>query len=515
MFTPLEAAKEMFRIQNGGKKKRGRKPVFSANQFYPWKAERMLVSLLTDYFKAVGKGYRDAALSGYTRDGLDELDSVDGRMVSIDIFRQRVTEFFDSLDGHQQSAMSSFFEKAVGVKNSVYTDVSDIRKDFVRHFEDVCKSATAEMKTRIANEVYRFKTKPGEGAGLARAINEINGKYTKDKAKFIARNETGTLNAMMEQRIQTAAGFSMYEWMSMRDGVTRDAHRNLDGKICRWDRPDEYSDDGGRTWKKRTSGMYVGHPGEDYNCRCSAIPYDSEVDYDTEKYGATTDVPDEIDPMKEEADTEEKRQEIMKSREIFDKKFDNFGKRYFEDIEKKFLERDVDTVGALKAMELYGKRNGSVAVNTSSRSIYLDGKLNLKVKDLTKILAHQKFIAEHPLVDDVNLVRGMYLKKDVLRKGLENGFIESPNITSWSVSETHAKHFIEDPKEGFVKCLVSWNAKKGDFAAPIVKRTGKNDYSSNKEMEFCSMAGQNFKIIDKKMKKNGIFIIDVEPMQIL
>lgn len=56
--------------------------------------------------------------------------------------------------------------------------------------------------------------------------------------------------------------------------------------------------------------------------------------------------------------------------------------------------------------------------------------------------------------------------------------------------------------------------EKSTFA-PIVKRTGKNDYSSNKEMEFCSMAGQNFKIIDKKMKKNGIFIIDVEPMQIL
>lgn len=513
MYTPLEAAKKMYRLQNGGKKKRGRKPVFSANQFYPWKAERMLVSLLSDYFREVCKLFRDAAIAGYTKDGLDELDSIDEHLVSIDIFRQRVTEFFDSLDGHQQTAMSSFFEKAVGIKNSVYTDVSDIRKDFVRHFEDVCKSATSELKTKIANEVYRYRTKPGEGVGLVKAINEINGKYTKDKARFIARNETGTLNAMIEQRVQTAAGFSMYEWMAMRDGVTRDTHRNLDGKICRWDRPDEYSDDGGKTWKKRTAGMFVGHPGEDYNCRCSAIPYDPEVDYDTEKYVEIENKPDEIDPMKEEAKTEEERREISKSQEIFDRSFDKFGKYYFDDIEKKFQEKDADTVSALKAMELYGKRNGSEAVNIPSRSVYLDGMLNLKVKDLTRILAHQKFIAEHPLVEDVDLVRGMYLKKDVLKKSLENGFLESPNITSWSVSKTHAKHFIENPaKKGYVKILVAWKARKGDFVAPIVKRAGKNDYLSNKEMEFDSLFGQKFKIIEAKNKKDVIFNIDVHPM---
>lgn len=44
--------------------------------------------------------------------------------------------------------------------------------------------------------------------------------------------------------------------------------------LCKYSDPTVYSDDGGKTWKKRsTIGAFIGKPGEDYQCRCLALPY--------------------------------------------------------------------------------------------------------------------------------------------------------------------------------------------------------------------------------------------------
>ncbi len=46
-----------------------------------------------------------------------------------------------------------------------------------------------------------------------------------------------------------------YVWRTMQDAKVRTDHRYNDGRIFRWDDPDMF------------------HPGEDYGCRCRAIPY--------------------------------------------------------------------------------------------------------------------------------------------------------------------------------------------------------------------------------------------------
>lgn len=54
----------------------------------------------------------------------------------------------------------------------------------------------------------------------------------------------------------------------------RDSHSALNGMLCKYSDPTVYSDDGGKTWKKRsTIGAFIGKPGEDYQCRCLALPY--------------------------------------------------------------------------------------------------------------------------------------------------------------------------------------------------------------------------------------------------
>lgn len=53
---------------------------------------------------------------------------------------------------------------------------------------------------------------------------------------------------------------TQYIWRTRRDGKVRSAHAEREGQIFLWDEPPE-----------------GGHPGEDYNCRCTAEPYFPEV----------------------------------------------------------------------------------------------------------------------------------------------------------------------------------------------------------------------------------------------
>ena len=68
---------------------------------------------------------------------------------------------------------------------------------------------------------------------------------------------------------QEDAGCTKYRWSSSKDSRVRDCHRALDGKIFRWDDPPEM------WYETKADRVYTGrhcHPGEDYCCRCVAIP---------------------------------------------------------------------------------------------------------------------------------------------------------------------------------------------------------------------------------------------------
>lgn len=276
-LTPLQMAKELYRLQNGGKDKPGRKPVFSANQFYPWKVEREMERYVAEWLAVNGERLKNLALIGYAADGLDDLNS--GEVFVPEDASAKAGEFFSRVQGFASESLDSFAERTVGRKIGFYSNDSEMRNAFVDNFVAQCKSASEDQKKEIAAAVYRHRMFPNaEGPSLVKEINTINEKYTRKKARFIARNETGNLNAAQQRRQMQGAGFSMYEWMSMPDGVTRDTHRNMNGLVCRWDDDTVYSDDGGRTWKKRTGDMYIGVPGQDFNCRCTAVPFESEFE---------------------------------------------------------------------------------------------------------------------------------------------------------------------------------------------------------------------------------------------
>lgn len=111
-----------------------------------------------------------------------------------------------------------------------------------------------------------------QGKALSEIQHDIQNSYNVSKryAKFLARDQLATLSSQITQMQHRDAGITKYKWSTSKDERVRPCHRALHGKVFSWDDPPEM-------WypTKSRGIVYTGrrcHPGEDYNCRCVAIP---------------------------------------------------------------------------------------------------------------------------------------------------------------------------------------------------------------------------------------------------
>jgi phage putative head morphogenesis protein, SPP1 gp7 family len=82
------------------------------------------------------------------------------------------------------------------------------------------------------------------------------GVVSENRAKLIARDQTAKLNSSISRIRQTDLGITQYRWSTSGDERVRQTHRDNDGKIFDWSDPP----------------AETGHPGDDYQCRCVAVP---------------------------------------------------------------------------------------------------------------------------------------------------------------------------------------------------------------------------------------------------
>ncbi len=75
----------------------------------------------------------------------------------------------------------------------------------------------------------------------------------KRKAKFIARDQTQRFSSSLNKFRQEKAGVKKYMWITSKDSRVRPSHQANSRKIFSWD----------------TEPAITGHPGNDYNCRCT------------------------------------------------------------------------------------------------------------------------------------------------------------------------------------------------------------------------------------------------------
>lgn len=254
-----------------------KKPRTTAAMMYPWAVERNAAAWLSRYFEAFGKRTASELLA---ENGVDlTIDAAPGPFDGLEPSgdRQDLEQFagqlFDKVQENSVKVHSNHFVK-LRIANMALPDTSGLKADFQKKFVDRCVTSGTDQKQKIAEAIYNFKTMRGAPVKeLREQIQDINAEYSDKWAAFIARNEIGNLNEAVSRAQAEAGGFDMYEWLATQDEATRPEHEAMSGLVCRYDDGSVYSDDGGKTWKKRTAGMYHGEPGTDYNCRCCGVPF--------------------------------------------------------------------------------------------------------------------------------------------------------------------------------------------------------------------------------------------------
>jgi len=130
-----------------------------------------------------------------------------------------------------------------------------------------------EMEAFVADNVALIKTIPSQffgsiqgivsdGARSGKNMQDITADLqkrtgvAKSRAKFIARDQVSKFNGDLNQLRQKNVGINSYIWSTSLDERVRPSHAAKEGKKFSWDNPPNDT----------------GHPGEDYNCRCVAIP---------------------------------------------------------------------------------------------------------------------------------------------------------------------------------------------------------------------------------------------------
>lgn len=118
------------------------------------------------------------------------------------------------------------------------------------------KSVHSTYFDKIGNVVLSGVTQGRRASDLADDIQKITD-VTESRAKFIARDQTAKMNSAITKARHLELGIEEYTWQTSGDERVRDSHAAHDGKVYRWDDPP----------------TDTGNPGEDYNCRCVALPH--------------------------------------------------------------------------------------------------------------------------------------------------------------------------------------------------------------------------------------------------
>ena len=182
------------------------------------------------------------------------------------------------------------------MRKSLGIDVAAIVDEAMRDELDIMiiesasyiKSIPNYLVGKVAQRVVdHYKGNPmPENRTLRQQIKE-EFKVSDGRAKVLARDQTSKMNTSLAAIRQTNLGIDMYIWKTAEDErvVGRPGgkypkisklHRNhwmMQGLLCKWADPTVYSDDKGKTWKKRLQEMPQNHPGVDIMCRCRAAPY--------------------------------------------------------------------------------------------------------------------------------------------------------------------------------------------------------------------------------------------------
>ncbi|WP_405326099.1 minor capsid protein [Fibrobacter sp.] len=294
-------------------KKRGRHPVFSSSQFYPYAAERRLQNALRNELEDyIGAAYGAAVFGeSFKTDSMEELALLPEGLS--DNFKAEISYAAESIARKVSSSIAEMTEMTVGKPYYPQAAKESLLKDWESNFQVLCVSAESDAKKDIARLVTQAKNEGWNGKQLEKAVmKELPDKYA-NRASLIARTESAKLNTSVTLETYKEIGCKYYMWMATLDERVRPDHAMMNGLICSATDPtvwyEENPDDPMHPIEhKRDDTMVHLHPGDDFQCRCTMVMWDPVIDG---KYEVK-----ERQPEEEPEGSEEKTESDPASREL-------------------------------------------------------------------------------------------------------------------------------------------------------------------------------------------------------
>jgi SPP1 gp7 family putative phage head morphogenesis protein len=146
----------------------------------------------------------------------------------------------------------------------------DVRKEpaLAGVIEKWAKDTAARLVATQDEQLDKVEALLEEGYG--RSVESLTGDIlnqvddvTESRAEFVARDSILSLNGEINEARQTAADIESYVWTTSGDERVRPEHADLEGQEFTWESGGDPEE---------------GHPGESYNCRCTAYPILPELD---------------------------------------------------------------------------------------------------------------------------------------------------------------------------------------------------------------------------------------------
>lgn len=261
---------------------------------YPDSAEREYQRVINAYMEIIHKvvmKYRPKIVEAYKEELAEDarFDSYSGFWVKwsnyYDDMMQEITKKTSRYNAKKQierisrlARRSSFRQWQKMVKKTLGIDVDEnfykgaqyqnIAEAWVQNNVDMIKTVPNNVLRGMNKQILDAYQNGLTAKELEKAITHTYG-VEKGRAKFWARDQLSTLNSQITQKQHEDAGVTKYKWSTSRDSRVRDCHASFNGRIFEYANPPEI-------WQSTAHGRkYTGrhcNPGEDYMCRCVAIP---------------------------------------------------------------------------------------------------------------------------------------------------------------------------------------------------------------------------------------------------
>jgi SPP1 gp7 family putative phage head morphogenesis protein len=219
----------------------------------------------------------EALARAAVRDGLRQDSFVDDVLRvfrGFSVFQSRIVESrLEAVAAVESTGQQDLFRRQtkalLGV--DIIAPVSpEVSAGFVTENLDLIESWERETLER-AKRALLHEIQAGTRIEQIKRILSGDFKLSRKKAALIASDQVLRLHGRLTEARQTEAGIEEYFWDSSQDGKVRPRHRELHGTRQRWDTPPIVDLRSGRR----------AHPGQDYRCRCVALPIIADVDEKT------------------------------------------------------------------------------------------------------------------------------------------------------------------------------------------------------------------------------------------